>query len=98
MPTLPQVTACGADVDISVCHAAWDARIAHAFNLHVKAGVADLITVSLPLIVGVIGQIVTPDIALSYHSALLFCATLGDLHIAMPTRLKNREECDCFYY
>lgn len=92
--TLPQVAACGANVDIRVCDASWDARVAQAFNLHVEGGVADLVAESLPVVGTVISQVITPDVALSYHSTLLFCAALGYLHIAMPTCLDDREEGD----
>lgn len=49
-PTLPRVAARCTNVDVSVCHACWDPHIAHALKLQVKVGVADLITVGLPVI------------------------------------------------
>lgn len=93
MLTLPHVAACCTDVDVCVRHATRDAHVTHALIVHVEVGVADLVTVSLPVIVGVKGQVVTPDVALSYHPTLLLCAALDDLHIAMPTCLDIRGEC-----
>ena len=92
MPTLPEEAAWSADVDVILCYAAWDAQVAHALKFHVKVGVADLV-VFLPVVVYVVGQVITPDVALSYHPPLLLVATFDDLHIAMPTCLNTRGEC-----
>lgn len=90
MPTLPQVAARCTDVDVSVRHATRDAHAAHALKRDVEVGVADLVTVGLPVIVGVKGQVVTPHIALSYHTTLLLSAAQDDLHIAMPACLDTK--------
>lgn len=91
-PTLPQVAAGSPDVDIGVRHAARHAHVAHALELHVLCGVADFIAVRLPLIAGVKGQVVAPDVALSHHPSLLLRASFHDLHVAMPAGLEPREE------
>lgn len=92
MPTLPHVAACGADVDVGFRHAARDAHVAHALELHVEVGIADLVAVSLPVVVGVVGQVVAPDEALSDHPPLLLRAALDDLHVAVPACLDAGEE------
>lgn len=86
LPTFPLVAAGGTNVDVSFRHTARDAHVAHTLQLHVKVGVADFITVRLPLIIWIIAQIITPDEALPYHPTLLLCTSL-DLHVPMPTGL-----------
>jgi len=86
-PTLPGVAAGGPDVDVRVGHPPGDAHVAHALQGHVVVGVAQLVAVRLPLVVGVEGQVVAPHVALAHHAPLLPPAALDDLHVAMAARL-----------
>lgn len=87
MPTLPHVAAHRADVDVRVGHAPRDAHVAQALQIHVEVGVAHLVAVVLPLVVGVEGQVIAPDVALPHHPQLLLRAPPHHLHVAMPTSL-----------
>ena len=88
--TLPGEAPGRANVDVAARDAPGDAQVAHALQIHVEGGVAELVLVILPQVVGVVGQVVAPHVALAHHAPLLLAPSRVQLDVSMAACLGAR--------